>query len=216
MYQLPLFPLNTVLFPGMPLRLHIFEERYKQMINRCYTSGEPFGVALIQTGQETGRSATPFTIGCTAAITEVEPLPGGRYNIVAIGGERFQILSLKHDQPYLVGVVESLPLLNLHPDLLGERGRRLRPWVRRYLETLAKASQSEFDLGSLPADPLRLANLASFLLQIPIVQKQNLLAINDADELVDHLRDLYRREVTLLEAMVTARDHEGIGQFSIN
>lgn len=186
------------------------------LVNRCYTSGESFGVALIQSGKEVGRGAVPFMVGCTASITELDPLPGGRYNIVAVGGERFQIHALQHDQPYLVGMVESFPLVNLNPDLLGERGKQLRPWVRRYLQTLAKASESEFDLGSLPADPLRLANLASFLLQIPAGQKQTLLAMNDADELVVHLRDLYRREVTLLEAMVTAQEHEGIGPFSIN
>ena len=82
MYELPLFPLNTVLFPGMPIKLHIFEERYKLMISRCYTEGQPFGVALIKSGNEVGRKAEPFLVGCTAVITELEPLPDGRMNIV--------------------------------------------------------------------------------------------------------------------------------------
>jgi uncharacterized protein len=216
MYELPLFPLNTVLFPGMPLRLHIFEERYKLMIGHCYAEGEPFGVTLIRRGQEAGGRAEPFLIGCTAIITEVEPLAGGQMNIVAVGSERFQIHALKHDQPYLVGMVDTYPLLNDDSLDLPENSRSLRPWVRRYLEILAEASNSQFDLGQLPRDPLRLAYLASFLLQIPASQKQNLLNIDDADLLLKNLREIYRREVTLLRAMLTAREAEDIGTFSVN
>jgi len=216
MYELPLFPLNTVLFPGMPLRLHIFEERYKLMIGHCYAEGKPFGVTLIRRGQEVGGRAEPFQIGCTAIITKVEPLTDGQMNIVAVGNERFQIHSLKHDHPYLVGLVDSYPLLNDDSLSLPENGRSLRPWVRRYLEILAEASNSQFDLGQLPRDPLRLAYLASFLLQIPASQKQNLLDITDADLLLTSLREIYRREVTLLRAMLTAREADDIDTFSTN
>lgn len=216
MFELPLFPLNTVLFPGMPLRLHIFEERYKLMIERCYSSGAPFGVTLIRKGPEVGGAADPFLVGCTALITEIEPLNDGRMNIVAVGHERFQIRSLKHDLPYLVGVVDTYPIVKMDTEQLTEGSRHLRPWVRRYLEILAEASEAEFDLGQLPADPMRLAYLASFLLQVPAAQKQNLLAMNDADELITHLRDVYRREVTLLRAMLTARESESTGSFSSN
>src|SRR3982751_2871548 len=105
MYDLPIFPLNTVLFPGMPLKLHIFEERYKLMISRCYQSGQPFGVALIKSGQDVGGRAEPFMVGCTAIISEMEPLPGGRMNIVAVGRERFVAHGFRYDQPYLVAEV---------------------------------------------------------------------------------------------------------------
>src|SRR5690606_23479022 len=128
MYELPLFPLNTVLFPGMPLRLHIFEERYKQMIGYCYTTGGPFGVTLIRQGQEVGGYAEPFLVGCTALITEIDPLDDGRMNIVAVGHERFQIRSLKHDMPYLVGMVDNYPLVSSDSALLHASGRSLRPW----------------------------------------------------------------------------------------
>jgi Lon protease-like protein len=216
MYELPLFPLNTVLFPGMPLRLHIFEERYKLMIGRCYAEGEPFGVTLIKRGKEVGGRAEPFQIGCKANITEVEPLEGGRMNIVAVGGERFQIHSLKHTQPYLVGLVDSLPLANDNSEYLSDKGRLLRPWVRRYLEILAKASETEFELGQLPRDPLRLAYLSAFLLQIPASQKQDLLNMGDAIGLMNNLHTMYRREVTLLGAMLTAKQAEDVGTFSLN
>ena len=104
----------------MPLKLHIFEERYKLMIGQCYKAGQPFGVALIQSGHEVGGRAQPFAIGCTAIITQLEPLPEGRMNIVAIGQERFQIQSLKFDQPYLVGLVEPYPLAELDTTLMNK------------------------------------------------------------------------------------------------
>ncbi|MBZ0281675.1 MAG: LON peptidase substrate-binding domain-containing protein [Anaerolineae bacterium] len=216
MYELPLFPLNTVLFPGMPLQLHIFEERYKLMIEQCYNQGQPFGVTLIKNGREVGGRAEPFTVGCTAVITEMERLAGGRFNIVAVGTERFQIHGLKPGQPYMVGLVEDLPLTNADPDTLTHGGRILRPWVRRYLEILASASETQFDLQQLPDEPLRLAYLASFLLNIPAAQKQDLLNIGDADQLINELRTFYRREVTLLDAMLSTAQAEDIGTFSSN
>jgi uncharacterized protein len=218
MYELPLFPLNTVLFPGMPLRLHIFEERYKLMIGRCHTGDQPFGVTLIESGPEVGGSAEPYRVGCTALITEVETLSMGRMNIIAIGQERFEVQSFKHDQPYLTGMVENYPLRNENPSQLLRAGRILRPLVRKYLQVLADASDSTVELSDLPGDPLRLANLASFLLQVSAQQKQDLLATRDSIKLVNDLRGHYRREVALLRAMVTAREQTAleVGPFSLN
>ncbi|HQF70729.1 MAG TPA: LON peptidase substrate-binding domain-containing protein, partial [Promineifilum sp.] len=69
MYELPLFPLNLVLFPGMPLPLHIFEERYKEMVADCLRENRPFGVVLIAEGRaEGGAPARPHVVGCTAEI----------------------------------------------------------------------------------------------------------------------------------------------------
>jgi len=69
--ELPLFPLNTVLFPGATLPLHVFEERYKQMINQCLESRSPFGVLLIRSGNEVGTPTEPFEVGTTASIAHV-------------------------------------------------------------------------------------------------------------------------------------------------
>ena len=108
MYELPLFPLNTVLFPGTPLQLHIFEARYKKMVNACLQEQRPFGIALIERGAEAlGPLAEPYPIGCAARVVQVQRLEQGRMNIVALGGERFRILSLdRQSHPYLVGVEE--------------------------------------------------------------------------------------------------------------
>jgi hypothetical protein len=92
----------------------------------------------------------------------------------------------------------------------------LRVWVQKYLQILSDASETPFDTTQLPGDPLRLAYLASFLLNIPSEQKQSLLDINQADELMTNLRSIYRREVTLLDAMIKPQQAEDIGPFSSN
>src|SRR5207248_5482663 len=105
---LPLFPLNTVLFPGMPLPLHIFEERYKLMIGRCIEDERPFGVVLIQSGPEVGGPAVPHKVGTTAHIAAVKRADDGRMNLIAIGQERFQIREGVRQEPYLIARVEAL------------------------------------------------------------------------------------------------------------
>jgi len=203
MIDIPLFPLNTVLFPGMPLKLHIFEERYKTMVNECLENDMPFGVVLIQSGVEAmGPLAKPHMIGCTAQISQVKRLAFGRMNIVAVGQSRFRIHTLNYDQPYLKGTVE---LLQLDDSSLttANKSLRLMPLLKRYLETLESAGQVQFDFTQLPNDPMSIAYLAAVLLQTESDQKQSLLAEDDSTKLLDTLLQTYRREVTILEKLVT-------------
>ena len=160
-----LFPLNTVLFPGMPISLHIFEPRYKLMVEECLQSSQPFGVVLIRDGVEAlGPLAEPHIVGCTAQITQIERLEDGRMNIIAIGVDRFQIRSLSHDKPYLVGIVETYPLHRDDAQALRRAGEQLRPWVERYIAALAEAAEdTQFEPHYLPDDPLALGYLAAAL-----------------------------------------------------
>jgi Lon protease-like protein len=209
MYELPLFPLNTVLFPGIPISLHIFEPRYKLMIEQCIQSGQPFGVVLIREGVEAFGPAEPHLIGCAAQITQVERLEDGRMNIVAIGTERFQVHELNHQKPYLVGSVESLPLERGNLDALLQASDHLRPWVVRYLSALSQAAnEGNFDPQQLPDDPLALGYLAAALIQIPPDQKQPLLEAAQAAPLLNHIQRIYRRELPLLQAMIEHETHQ--------
>ena len=217
-YELPLFPLNTVLFPGMPLTLHIFEERYKQMIDECLDRREPFGVVLIRNGVEAlGPVAQPYPIGCTAEIVQVQEVGDGRRNIVAIGRERFRILSVQQDQPYLTGQVETFPLDESAPET-SRAGWQLRPWVIEYLTLLSEVGEVDFDPGQLPEEPESLAFLAATLLQIPNRQKQSLLATAGAKTLLTEMRGLYRRELPLLRRMLDENEQPplGPGTFSLS
>ncbi len=217
MIRLPLFPLNVVLFPGMPLSLHIFEDRYKQMIGKCLDAHQPFGVVLIESGQEAYGAAQPHKIGCTAQIAQVQPLAEGRLNIVAVGQERFQIHSLDYSEIYSVGNVELLPLSILDAVTLEAASHSLKPWVERYIEALGRSDNLEIDTQQFPTDPLPLTYLAAYLLQIPLEQKQDLLAAPDALTFIQATHALYRREVTLLAAMLartTAEEEDN--PFSLN
>lgn len=219
MYELPLFPLNTVLFPNAPIALHIFEPRYKEMIERCLRTDSPFGVVLIQSGQEAlGALPEPHSIGCTARITQVERLEDGRLNIIAVGGERFQIRGLRFDKPYLVGQVDPYPMDRADRAGVDRAAERLRPWVVRYLTALAEASTDiEFDPQTLPEDPLALGYLAAALLQIPSEQKQPLLAEQQAAALLIQVRAIYQREVTLLRVLLAHSPAEDADRlFSLN
>ncbi|HSM56765.1 MAG TPA: LON peptidase substrate-binding domain-containing protein [Candidatus Sulfomarinibacteraceae bacterium] len=220
-YELPLFPLNTVLFPGMPLTLHVFEERYKTMVNQCLGEGMPFGVVLIKEGVEAdGPLAEPHPIGCTAEIAQVQPLLGERMNILVLGGERFRIVSLEPQQNagFLKGQVQNYPLEWLPMDDTAQASRQLRPWVREYLALLSDAGDVEFDFESLPDDAESLAFLAATVLQVPNSQKQELLAVPGIARLLSDIHTLYRRELPVLRQLLQRDDlvPAGPGPFSLS
>jgi Lon protease-like protein len=204
MLEMPLFPLNTVLFPGMPINLHIFEDRYKAMMQRCIDTDLTFGVVLIEQGAEAaGPLARPHLIGCTAHITRIERLGEGRLNIMAIGRTRFRIHTLDDEsEPYLVGRVELEPLAGQDDPALVDEARLLRKWVGRYLMIMMRAGQSSIDPDHLPGAAMPLAYLTATLLQTPPHQKQGLLAASDARQFLRELRRMVRREVALLHALL--------------
>src|SRR5215472_10605580 len=102
---LPLFPLGAVLFPGLLLPLHIFEERYRQLVRDLQAGPEPrrFGVVAIRQGRETGVDGIQalYEIGCTATVRQVKELEDGRYDIVTVGTDRFRLTGLDESKPYL-------------------------------------------------------------------------------------------------------------------
>lgn len=91
-FQLPLFPLNTVLFPGGRLPLKVFEQRYVEMTKRCVRDDTPFGVCMIREGKEVGEPAVPAEVGCTALIEQWEVPHPNLFELVARGERRFRIL----------------------------------------------------------------------------------------------------------------------------
>lgn len=107
--KIPLFPLHTVLYPGGPLPLRIFEQRYIDMVSRCVKEDAPFGVLLIRNGNETGPAET-YNIGTLAQIADWYQGSDGLLGITAIGGERFRLLSSRRqDDGLAIGEVELLP-----------------------------------------------------------------------------------------------------------
>ena len=200
--ELPLFPLNTVLFPGMTLALHIFEERYKTMIGRCIEQAQPFGVVLIREGEEVGSNAAIYDIGTTAHITQVERLPDERLNILSLGYRRFQIHNVHHEEPYLVGLVEDFPLENAEHPQVKKTQQSLMPLLQRYMTILATIGRVEAPISPLPDDPETLAFLAAIILRTPMADKQALLNIPDLPSLLRTERHLLLREAHILKLML--------------
>ena len=215
-FQLPLFPLQTVLFPTVPINLHIFEPRYQQMINLCIDEKSPFGVVLIREGVEAlGPVAIPHSIGCTAQIIHVEKLSQGRMNITAIGKERFFIQATHNNLPYLTGNVSLIQFHNKDNKDLEIQASRLHVQVARYLDLLSKAMTKPIASNLLPTESIAKTYLSASILHIPLIEKQKILEINDGVFLVKTLRQIYNRETAILQALIR---HEGKfqGGFGLN
>lgn len=107
--ELPLFPLHTVLSPGLALPLHVFEDRYRLLTKRSLDDGTPFGIVLIRRGREVGGPAEVRDVGTVAHIRKASRHADGRYDIVVVGGERFRIERVDDGRaPYAVGTVRPI------------------------------------------------------------------------------------------------------------
>ncbi|HVT66476.1 MAG TPA: LON peptidase substrate-binding domain-containing protein [Trebonia sp.] len=110
---LPLFPLSTVLFPGMRLPLHVFEERYRLLVAHLRAQPEPrrFGVIAIRQGREVGETGVTalYEVGCVAAVRQIVSHADGRFDLATVGTERFRLLRVDDSRPYFQGEIELLP-----------------------------------------------------------------------------------------------------------
>ncbi len=138
MIEIPLFPLRSVLCPGVALPLHIFEERYRLMVNRCIERGEPFGVVLLREGSEVGPlRGQVASVGTTAAIRRAGTYPDGRLDILTVGQQRFRLEDVDNvSQPYLVGSVSLLDEPTGPEQEASERAQRVGRRFIEYLELL--------------------------------------------------------------------------------
>jgi uncharacterized protein len=200
--RIPLFPLNTVLFPGMTLPLHIFEPRYQEMIRRCLGADRTFGVCLIRSGTEVGGPAQPYSIGTTCEIVAVDALDEGRMNLVAVGKDRFRVTRLCTDEAFLEGEVELLPLEEAGD--LGELPALVQEATRAYLTGMLGAEEQAEKLG-LPDDPAVLSNLVGAVLQVPLAVRQELLETQVIAERLRRQLELLRAESEKLQSGQTAR-----------
>ncbi|MBV9821678.1 MAG: LON peptidase substrate-binding domain-containing protein [Actinobacteria bacterium] len=171
--RLPLFPLGTVLYPGLMLPLHIFEPRYRALVADLAPDGAPggvFGVVAIRAGHEVGVDALPalHPIGCATRIRDVETLPDGRFDLVTSGTRRFRLHEVDPAGAYLVGEVEWLPDEpgEASPALCATVGRAYRAYREQLLNV---AGQVPRTTGPMPDDPVVLSYLvaAAMLLEAP-------------------------------------------------
>jgi Lon protease-like protein len=201
MKELPLFPLNTVLFPGMTIPLHIFEPRYKLMIGECIKNKSPFGVVLIREGVEAGGSAVPYEVGTSAYVTQVEWLKDERMNIEGLGYQRFKIHELRFDKPYLVGIIEDYPLQGTDAPEAITLAVEVATAIRAYLQVLMKAADVRLSLDEIPNEGPGLAFFVGTLLPLSLAERQSILAAESLSEMFEQEKALIRRETALLTQM---------------
>ena len=202
MVSLPLFPLNTVLFPGALLPLHIFEPRYRMMIRQCLDQESRFGIVLIQKGEEVADVAEPYEVGTAARIVQVQHHADERMNIWVIGEERFRIWDYtvsKND--YLIGFVSPLMEEPHPPRSVPETTNAIIQLLKTYLTLLSRLDdEQKIALGpQLTQEPEPLSYQVAELLNIDMVEKQTLLETSDTLSRLAREVKILEREVALLK-----------------
>jgi len=206
--RLALFPLNLVLFPGMELPLHIFEERYKDMIGECLEQDVPFGVVLIKEGLEVGAPADPERIGTSTRILRSEILDQGRMNIVTKGERRFEIEEIIQRVPHVVGRVRFLV------ELEGEGCAELIPQIHdeyvNLVKNLTALTGGYTSRVEIPEDPIELSYAIAGNLNLEPHLRQSLLVTDTAaTRLFDLIPLLKQGNETLREQITKQNPFQG-------
>ena len=173
--RLPLFPLNTVLFPNASLPLQIFEERYKLMLRECMESDNRFGVALIRKGPEVGGPAVPHDIGTVAHITQVNRIDGDRFFVAAVGVQRFMVLNITQREPFLAAEVELLEDTNPTSESSEDLVHEVTDAFSNYAQASVGISGGWVSQTRVPSDPEALSYHIANTIQMDLGEKQRLL-----------------------------------------
>jgi uncharacterized protein len=219
--RLPVFPLHQVVFPHLPIPLHVFEERYRAMATDLLAEGSPFGgrfvTAMITGGAEVGGDASTQGIGTICEIHTAERFPDGRWMLLAVGVARARLGAVDRSGPY--ATVEAV---ELH-DALGDDAHALVPRVQdaldAYLATVKRFVARTASVGQqpqeshdvrasldevlkpihLPDDPAAASYAVAGVLQVELTRKQQLLELPDAARRLRAELELLRREARLLD-----------------
>ena len=212
---IPLFPLNTVLFPHLPLPLHIFETRYRAMISDCLEAGHSFGVVGIREGLETG-PALPYDVGTLAKIVRIDRMDDGRMNLLVSGASRFRILEKATDRPYLRGRIELIQETGDDAAGIGELTDAAGLAFRDYSNLLRELVGEQPEPFEPPMEPELLSYLIAGTLTQQLPQKQALLECLRTDARLRSELALLRREIALLREMLRQKQAGVVGRASLN
>ena len=192
--ELPLFPLQTVLFPYAEQYLHIFEPRYQEMVQFCLKEDRPFGVVLIRSGSETGR-AEPYLVGTAVRIVGMHTYEDGRMDIHVRGERRFRIRNLDDTKSYLVGYVEPVVEMEFDegsdtPELLARAKDEVEALIQKVF------AHKQYDVQVMfPSDPIALSFAIANLLPMENLDKQHLLETTDTFERVSALLPILESQI---------------------
>src|SRR5487761_1786616 len=204
---LPLFPLGTVLCPGMVLPLHVFEERYRRLVQDLLDGPEPrrFGVIAIREGRETGADGVSalYDVGCVAVLRDADRHDDGRFDLVTVGTERFRLGPLDRSRPYLRAEVEPISDDVADPQAAALAVRVVQGSFRGYLDALVQQGGATVVIEEIPDEPVLLSYVIAAAMIIDLPERQGLLAEPDAASRLLAERALLIRETGMLRATTT-------------
>lgn len=177
---LPLFPLPVVLFPGVARPLHIFEPRYRRMLDDCLQGDRRFGLPFCIDGDDE-HDLPAGHVGCIARIEAAEPLPNGRSNIIIAGEDRFALVRyVDAGTPYLMGDVLDYPDLPDPPDELDSAAAHVRSVFTRVVRAARIIADDRTPAPALPDDPALVAYHVASVIDMPLTARQELLGLRSA------------------------------------
>ena len=206
--ELPIFPLALVLFPGVPLPLHIFEPRYRQMLNDVRAGNSLFGVSYFDASTSDRDAPTVGSVGCVAEVTETQGLPDGRSNILTVGIIRYRVEEyVDRDNPYLVARVSYFEDDEEDPNVLSESARDVAEIFTRIARAVRTINDERASLPDISdTEPQRLSFLVAAAMEVDTQIKQDMLEMRSTGQRLSQLREVLKRAVSNYEER--ARIHE--------
>jgi ATP-dependent Lon protease len=206
--ELPIFPLALVLFPGVPLPLHIFEPRYRQMLSDVHAGNSLFGVSYFDASTSEQDTPAAGHIGCVAEVTELQALPDGRSNILTVGIIRYRIEEfIEREEPYLLARVSFFEDEEEDEGVLGEAAHEVAETFTRIARAVRIINDERASLPDISdTEPQRLSFLVAAAMEVDTDVKQELLELRSTSERLQRLRDMLDRAVSSYEER--ARIHE--------
>ncbi len=198
--EIPLFPLNLVLFPGMVQPLHIFEPRYREMTRYCLDTNVSFGIALALPDSDFAQEQSA-RVGTLARIANYQRLPDGRYNLITVGTQRFEIVELRHDKPYLTALARLLPE-ELGVGDIATLVRETRSLLEDYLGLVLSVMEGGETSMTIPNDTIELSYFTAVCLPCDDAVKLTLLEAPTAVERLTRERELLRKEIAAISEQI--------------
>jgi len=188
--ELPLFPLPMVLFPGVPLPLHIFEPRYRQMLEDINGTNNIFGLSYFD---DTDNEIPPAGhIGCAAEVTEIQTLPDGRSNILTVGVIRYRVEKyVEREREYLTAQVSFFEDEPDDSESLRASAQEVAATFTRIARSVRKINDERANLPDISdTEPQRLSFLVAAAVELDMDMKQTLLELRSTQERLDRLREI--------------------------
>ena len=205
--KLALMPLNSVLFPWMPVTLSIYEQRYLDMLRDVLDGARVFGVALIAEGKEVGGPAVPHRVGTEVMVAKAWETDDGSWRIVGVGRHRFEIADVVGQDPYPIAEVEyrGWHEIDEAPPELVDQVRRL---FREHLALLTELLGIGGAELTIPDSPARLSYMVAAHLGVTLQERQRLLEIRTPAERLEAELELLRQDVDKMKIFSAAGKHD--------